>query len=82
LLAPYNNLSAAIFSNLMAKAKSQTDKLLSGYMDYLRAQSLLDEYKEQLAEDVRRRESQQLPRGAVVELSQEAVKKEDDYSES
>jgi hypothetical protein len=38
---PYNKLSAAIFSNFMAKTKSQTDKLLTGYMDYLRAKSLL-----------------------------------------
>jgi hypothetical protein len=42
LQKPYNNLSAAIFSNFIAKAKSQTDKLLSGYMDYLRARSLLE----------------------------------------
>jgi hypothetical protein len=45
LLNPYSTLSAAILSNLLAKCKSQTDKLLSGYMDYLRAQSLLEEYK-------------------------------------
>jgi len=29
----------------MAKCKSQSDKILSGYMDLLRAKSLLEEYK-------------------------------------
>lgn len=37
---PYNKLSAAIFSNLMAKCKGQSENLLSGYMDFLRAKSL------------------------------------------
>jgi hypothetical protein len=39
---PYNKLSAAIYSNLMARCKSQSDKILSGYMDLLRAKSLLE----------------------------------------
>lgn len=32
----------------MAKCKCQTEKILSGYMDYLRSKSLLEEYKEQI----------------------------------
>jgi hypothetical protein len=50
LLKPYNNLSAAIFSNLLAKCKGETNRVLSGYFDLLRAKSYINDYEEKIEE--------------------------------
>lgn len=45
---PLNKLSGAIFSNFIAKCKVQNEDILSGYMDFLRAKSQLEQYKQEL----------------------------------
>lgn len=45
MVKPYNKLSAAILSNLAAKCKGETNRVLSGYMDLLRSKSLIEDYR-------------------------------------
>lgn len=41
-----NRLSSAILSNYLAKSKAENGMVLGGYMDFLRAKSLLNELKD------------------------------------
>lgn len=47
---PLTKLSGAIFSNYIAKCKIQNNEILSGYMDFLRAKSQIEEYKDELSQ--------------------------------
>ena len=42
-----NKLSSAILSNYLAKSKAENGLLLGGYMDFLRAKSLIVELKDE-----------------------------------